>query len=422
MKPLIVFLICSSVAGVSWAGQAGGPAPLSREEEQRLLQEAVAQVGNSPVDFIRAGERHLKKFPNSTLREDLQRAILKAAIDAKDHRRIIAYGEKVLERDDDTMLLDRVARAFLESDDADSARRALQYAERLEKAAEQAKANGGPRARRADAQQEIDRTVARALALQARGWGNIGDIDKAVARARKSYEVYPTGEAAREAGRWEVRAGRLQEAIEHYADAFTIPDPKVTNENRAHHRKLMGELYTKLHGSEAGLGDLILKAYDRTAQAVSAREAQAKVGNPNKDLQDAFEFRLSGLRGDSIRLADFRGKVLVLNFWATWCKPCRFEHPLLEQLKEKYKADREVAFISINTDEDRSLVQPFIEELQWSDQVYFEDGLAQFYRVSSIPTTMIFNKRGEMASRMPGFSPDRHVDLLAEKIEEARRE
>src|SRR6185369_17318549 len=47
------------------------PKALSREEEQRLLQEDVSQAGNSPVDFIRAGERHLKRFPNSLIRDDL---------------------------------------------------------------------------------------------------------------------------------------------------------------------------------------------------------------------------------------------------------------------------------------------------------------------------------------------------------------
>ncbi|MBI3693912.1 MAG: redoxin domain-containing protein, partial [Acidobacteria bacterium] len=319
--------------GSAWA-QA--PAPLSPEEEERILKETVSQVGNSPVDFIRAVERHLRKYPQSPRKKDLERAVFTAAVDAKDNARVISYGEKVLEQGDDLVALDRVARALLNSDDAESARRSLRYSERLEKAA------------RAAAKEDADRTMARALALQARGWGNRGDLDKAIALARKSYETYPTGEAAREAGRWEVRLGRVAEAIERYADAFSIPDPAVTDENRKHHRALMGELYRKLHGSEAGLGDLILRAYDRTSQAVAAHEARLKSGSPNAGLQDAFEFRLAGLRGDSMRLADFRGKVIILDFWATWCAPCRFMHPLFEQLKAKYQPNPNVVFLSIN--------------------------------------------------------------------------
>jgi thiol-disulfide isomerase/thioredoxin len=379
---------------------------LSREQEQRILQEAVSQVGNSPVDFIRASERHLKKYPQSTIREELERAIARAAIDAKDRERTVRYGEKVLARSEDTTLLDNVARALLETDDPERAREALGYAERLEKFGAS----------------EGAQLVARAQVLQARALGNLGETDNAIAKALQSYENHPSGEAAREAARWELRAGRTDRALEHYADAFSIPDPKVTAENREHHRQVMGELYRKLHGSEAGLGDLILRAYDRTAAAVKRREAAARKSGPNQDVQDALEFRLSGLRGDSLRLADLKGKVLVLDFWATWCAPCRFQHPILEQIKMKYRAHRDVAFVSIATDENRSLVRPFIEELKWSDQVYFEDGLARFYRITSIPTLMVFNRRGELVSRLSGFVPERYEQMVVEKIEEAREE
>ena len=67
-------------------------------------------------------------------------------------------------------------------------------------------------------------------------------------------------------------------------------------------------------------------------------------------------------------------------------------------------------------------MKPFIEELHWSDHVYFEDGLTKSYRVESIPTTMVFNKRGELTSRWPGFNPDHYAVRLSEKIEEARGE
>ncbi len=381
----------------------------TREEEQRLLQEAVSQAGNSPIDFIRASERHLKKFPRSALREDLERAILRAAIDAKDQPRIIQYGDKVLARLDDATLLDHVARALLASDDAEPARKALDYARRLERVA-QAETTPDPQ------------LIARARSLQARALGNAGQIDQAIEKALQSYQTYPNGEAAREAARWEVRAGRLEAAIEHYADAFSIPDPRVTPENRAHHRKVLGDLYTRLHGSEAGLGDLLLRAYDRTSRDVEAHAQAARKPAPNQDLQDAFEFRLAGLRGDFLRLADLRGKVIVLDFWATWCAPCRFQHPLLEQVRARYRNHADVVFVSINTDQDRAVVRPFVEELGWSDAVYFEEGLARFYRVTNIPTLMVFNKRGELVSRLAGFSPEGYPDLVVSKIEEARAE
>ena len=92
MKPLILLVICSLRA---WAGQAHQPpksGAISPEQEEQVLKDAVSQVGNSPVDFIRAIERHLRLYPHSGRREDLERAVLKAAIDAKDNARMISYG------------------------------------------------------------------------------------------------------------------------------------------------------------------------------------------------------------------------------------------------------------------------------------------------------------------------------------------
>ncbi len=388
---------------LSLAPQA--PPSLSREDEEELLKDTVSQLGDSPIEFIRGMERHLRLYPNSPRKDELQKAILRAAIDANDNARILSYGEKVLEHDNDPTLLDRVARALLSSDDPTPARRSLKYSERLEKSAPEKSTKDDP-------------TRASALALQSRAWGNVGDLEKALALARRSYDLYPNGEAASEAARWELKLGRLQDALEHYADAFAIPDPKVTAEDRKHHRTVMGEIYTKLHGSEAGLGDLILRAYDRTSRgAASQAAAGLQPGSP----QDAFEFPLPGLRGDSIRLSDFSGKVLVLDFWATWCVPCRIQHPLLEKIKTKYK-NQDVVFLSINTDESRKLVKPFIEEQQWSNHVYFEDGLSRFYHITTIPTTMIFNKRKELVARLPGFTPTSFLELLTEKIGQALKE
>ena len=138
--------------------------------------------------------------------------------------------------------------------------------------------------------------------------------------------------------------------------------------------------------------------------------------------QEAPDFAARTLDGKELKLSDLRGKVVLLDFWATWCAPCRFQHPLLEQVKAKYKNHADIAFVSINTDEDRAVVRPFLEELGWSEAVYFEEGLSRFYRVTNIPTLMVFNKRGELVSRLAGFSAEGYPDLVVSKIEEARAE
>ena len=87
-------------------------------------------------------------------------------------------------------------------------------------------------------------------------------------------------------------------------------------------------------------------------------------------------------------------------------------------MKRHFEGNPNVAFISINTDEDRELVRPFVEENHWNIPVYFEDGLSRLLRITSIPTTIIVDKRGEIASRMNGYNPDRFVDMLAERIQQ----
>ena len=398
--------------------------PDQSEAEQRHLEEALAEAGSSAVDFIRALENHLAKYPDSSRRPELERALAKAAIEAKDGKRIIQYGERVLSRNsDDLQLLDQVTRALLaggDETDPERCERALKYARRLQEGIRTAEKDR-PSSRMSAAKwiDEIDRGMGRALVLEARASGNLGKIPEAVALAQKSYETYPSAEAAREVARWLARSGKDEEAIRHYADAFTISDPRNTDADRATVRTRLGELYRKLKGSEAGLGDLVLEAYDRTTAVVAQRRLKLRQADPNLQVTNPAEFILSGLDGDKLSLASLRGKVLVMDFWATWCGPCRAQHPLYDEVKRRFKDRPEVVFLSINTDEEHDGVREFLQEHKWDHRVYFEDGLSSALQVSSIPTTILLNKKGEVVSRMNGFIPDRFVDMLTERIQDA---
>ena len=130
-------------------------------------------------------------------------------------------------------------------------------------------------------------------------------------------------------------------------------------------------------------------------------------------------FQLQDAAGQTVSLADYGGKVVLLNFWATWCGPCRVQHPLYEEVKDRFKDRDDIVFVNINTDEDPSLVKPFLERSGWNNNVYFEDGLSQLLRVSSIPTTVVINKQGKIHVRLNGFVPEKFVDQLTGIIREA---
>jgi len=79
----------------------------------------------------------------------------------------------------------------------------------------------------------------------------------------------------------------------------------------------------------------------------------------------------------------------------------------------------DVVFLAVDTDEDHSLVKPFLTQIKWSQKVYFEGGLQSLLQVSSIPTTIILGKKGEVFTRMVGYLPDRFVDMLTDRVNEA---
>ena len=85
-------------------------------------------------------------------------------------------------------------------------------------------------------------------------------------------------------------------------------------------------------------------------------------------------------------------------------------------------SDTLLACLADPAPEDRSLVAPFLEQYKWPRQVYFEDGLSRLLGISSIPTTLVLGKSGQVFSRLNGFVPDRFVDMLVERVKEALAE
>ena len=415
-------LICSLILFCCATAQTP-PQDLSQAEQESLRQ-ALGEAGNSPVDFLRALENHLAKFPNSPRKTELERALVKSAVDLKDDERIVKYGERVLAREpDDPQILERVTVALLRQGGKDNAAKALKYAKHfhgiLQSAVNDKANNGRDEAKLRDG---ADRANARAFVLEARAEGLLEETDKAVQLAELSFSAYPSVEAAREASRWLAAAGKNEAAVRYLAKAFTIAELKATDPEAARDRVRMGELYKEWKGSEAGLGDIILQAYDQTAAAFAARREDLRKLDPNAGAKDPIQFTLSGVQGDKLALASLKGKVIVMDFWATWCGPCRIQHPLYEQAKQKFKDRDDVVFLAIDTDEDHAPVKTFVEQNQWSGKFYFEDGLGQALQVTSIPTTVIFNKKGEVSSRMNGFLPERFVDMLSERIREALKD
>jgi thiol-disulfide isomerase/thioredoxin len=337
---------------------------------------------------------------------DPDRAATRAAIEAHDGAGIILYGERVLARQaTDLPMLDAVAQAVLAGGGgAGAAQRAFKYALRIEEL---------------NRQNHNDRGVGHALALEARASGLLGRFEEALTLARRAFETFPNAEAAREIAHWSERFGKLDDAASALADAFTIPDPATTAADRARDRDRMGEIYRRAKGSESGLGDLVLEAYDRNVALLHARELRLRPAGPNAQLTDPMEFTLTAIDGSKFAMAGLKGKVVVLDFWATWCGPCRAQHPLYREVAERFRDNPNVVFLSIDADDDRSLVGPFLAEQNWPEPVYFEDGLTRVLGVYAFPTTIVLDSRGQVAGRLSGYVPERYVETLTGRVRAA---
>ncbi len=120
---------------------------------------------------------------------------------------------------------------------------------------------------------------------------------------------------------------------------------------------------------------------------------------PAKDRKAAPEFSLKDVTGASVKLSDYRGKVVLLNFWATWCGPCKIEIPWFIDFEQSYK-DRNFAVLGISLDDDGwESVKPYIEQRKINYRVMIgtEELEHQYGGVDALPTTFIIDREGRIA-------------------------
>ncbi|MEQ1946143.1 MAG: TlpA disulfide reductase family protein [Bryobacteraceae bacterium] len=420
MRRLSFFFACT-LAGLAFAqspsSRQGNTGAIGPDVERAELQQSLQEAANSAEDTIRVLETHLRKYPNSTVLAEVQQLLAKEAVEIGDKRRTALYGVPTLARTpNDVQLLDRVPTALLNIGGKENAEKALELAKRYEDYVIRVPVPKGSDPVRN--QEDHDRALERALLYQSRALSILGNHDESRRKAALAYIAYPEEPSAREWAEALDRVGEHQAAIERMADAFTIPDRRVIDDDRLQDRRQLGVMYKRLHdGSEAGLGDEILKSYDRTVAIVDKRRKDLLPLDPNNGVTEPGKFILDGLEGNKLPIASLRGKVLVMDFWATWCIPCRAQHPLYEQVRERFENRGDVVFLSVNADETRDPVAGFLEQFNWSKAVYFDSGLSRLMQVVNIPTTIILDKDGRLASRMNGFLPERFVDQLSARIE-----
>ncbi len=135
-----------------------------------------------------------------------------------------------------------------------------------------------------------------------------------------------------------------------------------------------------------------------------------------KDGSLAPDILLSNPGEPPVHLSDKKGKVVLLDFWATWCGPCKMSMPHLSRIYENYKSDGvEVYGISTDFPDKRKLVPAVAKSLNVTYPMIFaidQPGIQQMYRTESLPTLVIVNKKGEVARYLSGYDPSVDLDAI----------
>ena len=124
---------------------------------------------------------------------------------------------------------------------------------------------------------------------------------------------------------------------------------------------------------------------------------------PNNIKIKAQDFKLKDLEGKEVSLSDYKGKKVFLNFWATWCPPCKSEMPEIEQLYKETK-DNDLVILTVEIGESRDTVKSFIDSNKYNFKVLLDSdqNVASQYNIASIPTSYFIDVEGNIVSKNIG--------------------
>jgi peroxiredoxin len=277
---------------------------------------------------------------------------------------------------------------------------------------------------------KIQQELVTTLAMQGEALLETGSAEKALAALRESEELRrsrhldPAANTARNIARCSAALGKQNEALESFGEAYSL----------AAHRVNAIQQHIDVAGKAASAGfmqelaeqkELLTRIKEETREVYGSRDSQtplkkfldAKLDafdkalivdaiSKTKSSKPAPEFNLISISGSKTKLSDLRGKVVLLNFWDTTCKPCRAEYPHLQKIQDEFKSQG-LAVLMINLDEDATKVKPFADKYGFAARVLLKDDTIQrAYGIGAIPHTVIIDGSGIIRFNEVGFTLD----------------
>ena len=277
---------------------------------------------------------------------------------------------------------------------------------------------------------KIQESLVIALTMQGEALVEMGSVEKALAalqeseELRRSRHLHPSASTARNIARCYAVLGKQDDALESFGEAYSLAAHRVNaiqkhidvagptasagfTQELAEQQELLSRIKEEarlVYGSrdtQAPFDKFLsgkLDALDKTLIA----EAMGKA----KSNKPAPDFNLTSISGSKTKLSELRGRVVLLNFWDTTCKPCRAEYPHLQKIQDEFK-DQGLTVLMMNLDEDTTKVRPFAEKYGFAARVLLKaDSIQRAYGIGAIPHTVIVDGSGIIRFNEVGFTLD----------------
>lgn len=166
-----------------------------------------------------------------------------------------------------------------------------------------------------------------------------------------------------------------------------------------------------------GLGLLLGTAFLRVFRGAENLRGSGLLSSENALVgQFAPGFELISISGKKVKLSDYVGFPVVLNFWATWCDPCRAEMPVLEEFYQKFNS--KMVILAVNVDEEEPQVRSFVDQYGLSFPILLDSGgvIARQYRVFGMPTTFFLDQQGKIQIIHTGALSEKTLERYLQKI------
>ncbi|MCI0525672.1 MAG: hypothetical protein L0Y75_10455, partial [Acidobacteria bacterium] len=269
------------------------------------LRRAIQSSGGSETQIISNLEDYLKKYPDSKHRGEIENQIYKLSVKTRDRTRAIIYAEKMVISDENNVeaLTNLVTMLHERRTEADLTK-ALAYADELIKRFEHIIATSlkPKRVSSAQWQDRKEQGIASVYLLRGKVHADMGADDRARADLTKSYKTMRLAGTALALGELSEKRKNIDDAIEYYLQCFAISlntDERIDLKSL---RRKVGQLYSSKNGSEAGLGDRLLKAHDAFVKEREERLAKLEPPNINEGIGDPLKFTLTNLDGSPLKL------------------------------------------------------------------------------------------------------------------------